>query len=157
MSAESLRPSWDRHVPTYPNEEFDHRPKVDSAIMTTTPFSCQGCPLRFEARLDSARLHLRATTVIWLACMTVLGSVTIFEPPPGSGDGIIASAVVLSNSIACHQLPTFRLFLFAVALPTHMNVYHPRRSVLVVLGWNIRLCRRNAPCEVKLFLGWRKV
>lgn len=56
--ASPLHPSFDRSVPTYPSEGFDHCQDPDRDVMTLPPFSAQGYLLRYKDCLDAACFEL---------------------------------------------------------------------------------------------------
>lgn len=48
--ANPLPPTWDRKVPTYPNEESDHLQTGDGAVVTLPPISVQDYMSCFKGR-----------------------------------------------------------------------------------------------------------
>lgn len=57
MKTNALRPSYDRDVPTYLNEEFDHRRLFDSPVVTPPPFSVFEYVERYSAYLYVGRFR----------------------------------------------------------------------------------------------------
>lgn len=73
--------TWDRNVPTYPVEKFDHRWNRDSAVFTLPLSLDKYCMSRFECHLDVVRIsllqsdgeHVSVGACLWPLCYTTMG------------------------------------------------------------------------------------